>query len=87
MHHILGRFLEHDQTIDAPRVETQPIVPIEDKLCEELKDTLDHLIVLVEGIECALDNGAEVLRVQPLKEQFESPARHETSQNPFESEK
>ena len=66
--HVFGCLFEDYQAIYAPCVKPEAIASVEDDLGEELEDTNDHLIIVMECIQCAFNYRAQVLRIEPVEE-------------------
>lgn len=81
LHCVLRRLLEYDQAVDVPSIEAHSVVPVVDQLSEEFEGDDDDLVIGVEGIEAALDDGREELGVKPVEENVEGLGVAEAAQD------
>lgn len=84
LNHDFSCFFEHNESINAPSIKSESVVPVENELCQELEYTLHNLIILVECIESPLNDWTEELRVEPIKEKLESAIGDKSPDYAFE---
>ena len=84
LHDILGCFFEYNQAVDWVCVELKAIVTVESKLCEELEDTMNDVIICMEGIEGTFNDRTEILWIEPIKEKLESATANKTTAYAFQ---
>ena len=77
--YIFSRLFEDYQAIYAPCVKPEAIASVEDELGEEFEDADDHLVVVMECIQCTFNYRAQVLRIEPVEEVFKIFTSDKTS--------